>query len=125
MLKEVGQAYLGSIHTIKSKDKRVESGRIVSEAGQTDSPTNHDSSTGVQKREVKRSNPSINYGEAVYFRREETHMHQLYQNTRQSVEASREQKVNNLRTMIRENRYTPNLLVVAERLLSSGAISRN
>lgn len=61
-------------------------------------------------------------GEAVEFRREETSLHRLYQSTKETVETSRSEKIADLRRAIQNGTYQPTLMVVAERLLSSGEL---
>lgn len=62
--------------------------------------------------------------QAVEFRREETSLYRLYQSTRETVETSRREKIEELRQAFKNGTYRPNLVNVAERLLSSGELGR-
>lgn len=62
--------------------------------------------------------------EAVDFRPEETSLHRLYEIVRSRVESSRTEKIEVLRSLIKNETYQPNLDVAAERLLSSGELGR-
>lgn len=62
--------------------------------------------------------------QALEFRREETSLYRLYLSTRETVETSRREKIEELRQAFKNGTYRPNLVVVAERLLSSGELGR-
>lgn len=62
--------------------------------------------------------------DALQFRREETSLHRLYRSTRATVETARDEKIKELRQAVNNGTYRPNLMVVAERLLSFGELGR-
>ena len=62
--------------------------------------------------------------DAIDFRPEETSLHRLYESTRAKVETSRHERIEDLRQAVKNGTYEPNLITVAERLLSSGELGR-
>jgi anti-sigma28 factor (negative regulator of flagellin synthesis) len=63
-------------------------------------------------------------GEALRFSREESSLHQLYRSVRETEETSRREKIEELRRVVNNGTFRPNLMVVAERLLSLGELGR-
>lgn len=70
----------------------------------------------------RRGEASQSSEEAVEFNREETSLHRLYRSTRNTVEMTRGDKIAELREAVKAGDYRPNLMVVAERVLSIGEV---
>ena len=64
------------------------------------------------------SRRSADSQDAVRFRREDTSLHRLYESTRETVETSRPERLEQLRRAVKNGTYRPNLITVAERMLS-------
>lgn len=97
----------------RSSGKSVRPGR---------SPSLEDRPRSTEKPASKARETTGAPGEALEFRREDSSMHRLYESTRETVEMSRKEKVEQLRQAVKNGTYRPNLMVVAERVLSSGEL---
>jgi anti-sigma28 factor (negative regulator of flagellin synthesis) len=56
--------------------------------------------------------------EALDFRRKDLQSHQLYESTRAAEESGRSRRVEEIRSQVQNGTYRPNLMIVAERMLS-------
>lgn len=124
MLNDVtnAQLHVGPTHLERSLDNRERRNvKTVQPAGSP--PLQDRAKTPAKNVERVRRNSSPDPG-AVDFRREETSLHKLYRTTRETVETSRAAKIEELRQAFKNETYRPNLLVVADRLLSSGELGR-
>lgn len=77
---------------------------------------------GTERQPERTTRAPSSETEAVKFEREETSLHRLYESTREMEETSRQKKIEDLRRAVQNGTYRPNLMVVAERMLSSGEL---
>lgn len=124
MLNELTPAYLqaGVSRLEKALDQR--GSKNVTTIKPTGSPPLEDRTKPAGRHEERSQRPSKEPQEAFEFRREESSLHILYRSTRETVETSRMEKIMELRRAVKNGTYRPNLIVVAERLLSSGELGR-
>lgn len=115
------QINAGPAHLERSLEHRDKAIKTIQPGG---SPPLGDRTKGAARNTEKVRRASGAETGAVDFRREETSLHKLYQSTRETVEMSRAEKIEELRQAFKNGTYQPNLLVVAERLLSSGELGR-
>tara|TARA_B100000029_G_scaffold502297_2_gene577330 strand:- start:429 stop:719 length:291 start_codon:yes stop_codon:yes gene_type:complete len=69
----------------------------------------------TERLEKGRSSES---GEAVQFNRDDTFIHQMYETAKSEVEEAAADRVKELRRKIANGEYSPDLQIVAERLLA-------
>lgn len=122
MLNDVSPLHMlnKSLQSDRSIDGRPPAGVSVSEGSK---PSLLGERAHSPDRSAGRSrNGAQSVDEAVEFNREETSLHRLYRATRDTVEMSRGEKIAELRDAVKNGSYRPNLMVVAERLLSSGEV---
>lgn len=109
-------------HPERSVDAKGQAGSRTERSGP--SPSLRDRPGSSAKGLDRPSSGASNGSEALEFRREESSMHRLYRSTRETVEMSRGEKIEELRQAVKNGTYRPNLMVVAERVLSSGELGR-
>lgn len=97
---------------------------IVTTIKPTGSPPLEDRTKAPERNVNRDRRANAVEADAVQFRREDTSLHRLYRSVRETEETSRAEKIEELRRAVKNGTYRPNLMVVAERLLSHGELGR-
>ncbi len=108
------------LHAALRVDRGIDA-RAPDEAQPSNAPKSpQDRPKAPERRPARGPGARSSDAEAVQFRREDTSLSQLYRATRAAEEGSRKEKVQALRQAVQNGTYRPNLVSVAERMLSHG-----
>lgn len=124
MLIDVTNAQLATSTSRSENTVNQRGSTIVTTIKPTGSPPLQDRSRAPERNINRDRRGHGGQTDAVQFSREETSLHRLYRSVRETEETSRAEKIEELRRAVKNGTYRPNLMVVAERLLSLGELGR-